>query len=347
MKKIDCRRVKAKIIRKIRWYYLKYTQKSKRHLLFYKSYRYYLRHKGKRIAEAPSYHCAYLTKEVHPGAGIGDQLASWLSGYYYAGRLGTKYAYSRLYPDKWENFMGLSDGEVMACELRRKQGYRKVRLPWFDEKRPEEWEMIHGIMDSYAGRKVVFYLELDQIYSEQYGVMEDFRKKFNRAHPQNTETLVYQKDQFNIAIHIRRGDIELGQETGEIQLTQRWLGNDYYITVLDQILKQLQGRNTAIYLFSQGDRENFKEFTGYQNLHYCMDMSATDSFLHMVRADALIISKSSFSYKPALLSEGIRICPTGFWHGYPDNEKWIVVDPQKKESMENIGEKVKKALNSV
>lgn len=53
-----------------------------------------------------------------------------------------------------------------------------------------------------------------------------------------------------------------------------------------------------------------------------MDEQAT--FLHMVKADLLITSRSSFSYKPALLSSGIKICPPKFWHGYPDAPEWIV-----------------------
>jgi len=55
-------------------------------------------------------------------------------------------------------------------------------------------------------------------------------------------------------------------------------------------------------------------------------MNAQDSFLHLVYADLLITSKSSFSYKPALLNNGIKICPKNFWHGYPNNKKWILCD---------------------
>ena len=36
----------------------------------------------------------------------------------------------------------------------------------------------------------------------------------------------------------------------------------------------------------------------------------------------------SFSYKPALLSKGIIVAPEHFWHGYPDSEKWIVVNEE-------------------
>jgi hypothetical protein len=45
----------------------------------------------------------------------------------------------------------------------------------------------------------------------------------------------------------------------------------------------------------------------------------------MVNADLLITSKSSFSYKPALLSNGIKVCPKNFWHRYPDKLDFILV----------------------
>ena len=55
-------------------------------------------------------------------------------------------------------------------------------------------------------------------------------------------------------------------------------------------------------------------------------MDAIDSFMHMVYADLLITSKRPFSYKPALLNRGVKVCPENFWHGYPDSEYWIMVD---------------------
>jgi hypothetical protein len=46
----------------------------------------------------------------------------------------------------------------------------------------------------------------------------------------------------------------------------------------------------------------------------------------MVYADLLITSKSSFSYKPALLNKGIKLCPKKFWHDYPSMEDWVLAD---------------------
>lgn len=57
-------------------------------------------------------------------------------------------------------------------------------------------------------------------------------------------------------------------------------------------------------------------------------MNPYDSFAHMARADLLIASKSSFSYKPALISRGVKICPASFWHGYPDGNGFVLADDQ-------------------
>ena len=44
----------------------------------------------------------------------------------------------------------------------------------------------------------------------------------------------------------------------------------------------------------------------------CSDMDEYMSFAHLIYADLLITSKSSFSYKPALMNTGIKVCPGNF-----------------------------------
>lgn len=319
----DWKRKRAKIRRKIRWCYLHYLQEKSRKLFLYRSYRHYRTHRQRPESEWDT-EDFYMTKEVHPGAGIGDQLASWISGYYYAGLFQVNYAHSRFYPDKWEEFFDFGAGEENAIRLLKEKKYQRVVLPWFDEDSKSDRQLIYNIMRSYSGKRVVFFLELNQIYTAQYGVMEVLQDKFNTRHPLQSETLIYEPDTLSIAVHIRRGDIEIGQVNGEEQLTQRWLNNEYYIRVLEQIWPLLKNKKAAIYLFSQGSEEAFREFEQFGCVHYCMNMPATDSFLHMTRADILITSKSSFSYKPALLSKGIKICPQNFWHEYPDDRRWIM-----------------------
>jgi hypothetical protein len=107
----------------------------------------------------------------------------------------------------------------------------------------------------------------------------------------------------------------------------RWQENEYFINVLQNVITKYKSEKPiAIYLFSQGNVEDFVEFNQFENLHYCLDVNSVTSFLHMVYADILITSKSSFSYKPALLNEGIKVCPKDFWHGYPNTNDWVLAD---------------------
>jgi hypothetical protein len=107
----------------------------------------------------------------------------------------------------------------------------------------------------------------------------------------------------------------------------RWQNSDYFIRVLENVLSMVVTKKPlAIYLFSQGEESDFKDFNGFSNLVFCLKMGSQDSFLHMVMADLLITSKSSFSYKPALLNRGIKVCPRDFWHGYPESNDWILAD---------------------
>ena len=208
-----------------------------------------------------------------------------------------------------------------------KKGWKKVVLPKFDENRKEEVQIIKNIISSYSGQRIVFYLEQDQFYHDQYGVMDEIQKKFYMVHDRTAENLKYCDEEFNIAVHVRRGDIVQMQGEDNPNLTMRWMDNAYFVNALRYTLSTIQTeKKVHIYLFSQGTKEDYPEFDEFSNVTFCLDMSAKESFLHMVYADALITSKSSFSYKPALLCKGLKICPANFWHGYPKKNDWILLN---------------------
>lgn len=175
------------------------------------------------------------------------------------------------------------------------QGYKKRRLPLFEERNKKEVARTQKIISSYAGQKVVFLCEQDQFYRDQYGVMVAIQQKFHSAPLRAQEKLIFNQDHYNVAIHVRRGDIMADPNNPNLQM--RYIPNEYFITVLQQVLEKVQSeRPKHVYFFSQGKPEDYPEFHGIKNLHWCLDMGAQESFLHMVHADMLITSKSSFSY---------------------------------------------------
>ena len=288
--------------------------------LLYRSYWHYLFHKNNH----KDLSSCYYTARPNPGAGIGHQIANWIAGLWFSKKFNLKFAHIPFATPQWEEFLGFGLGEKTIEELKQ-QAYITRKLPLFNESDAAEVELNKKIIQSYAGRKVIFIAEQDQFYRLQYGVIDELKQKFYNAPARKKDHLIYSPTNFNIAIHVRRGDIM--NDPNNPNLVMRYLSNDYFEKVLKQVLANLQiKKHIHIYFFSQGKPEDYPEFAQYSNLHWCFNMNAQDSFLHLVYADLLITSKSSFSYKPALLNNGIKICPKNFWHGYPNNKKWILCD---------------------
>jgi len=288
----------------------------------YKSYWHYRFSNENRITKNINYYAA----KPNPGAGIGHQMANWIAGYWFAQQFGLQFAHSPFSDPKWESILGFGEGEIAVTDL-IKNGYKIVRLPLFDEFNENEIALQKKIIASYSKQKVVFIAEQDQGYKDQFGVMQAIKQKFHTAPARKNDQLIYDDTSFNIAIQVRRGDIVMGQENKNPNLQMRWQSNDYFEKVLRTVEDNIKTTQPiAIYLFSQGGISDFPEFQQFENLHFCLDMNVQDSFLNLVKADLLITSKSSFSYKPALLSNGIKVCPKDFWHGYPDTDDWILVE---------------------
>lgn len=269
----------------------------------------------------------YYSAIPNQGAGIGHQMANWIAGYWFAKQFNLKFAHFPFSNSGWETFLGFGENEITVSELINKHGYKKILLPLFDEYNNPEVELIKKIINSYKSQKVVFIAEQDQFYENQYGNIDELKKKFYSAKSRKDDKLIYSKEYFNIAIHVRRGDITIGQLNKNPNLLLRWQDNDYFIKVLENVIEHISPlKPFKVYLFSQGNKSDFADFDKFEHIEFCLDMGAKDSFLHMVYADLLITSKSSFSYKPALLSNGIKVVPKDFWHGYPNEQKWILAD---------------------
>lgn len=311
-----------KIKKRLRAEVVDFFRKTSFYPKIYISYWHYRFTNKNNVAHPINYYATIPNSD----AGIGHQMANWISGYWFAKQFGLEFAHIPFSNSKWESFLGFGEGEITVVDLLRK-GYKKVHLPLFDEFNVTEVVLQQKIIASYSNKKVVFVAEQDQYYRNQFGVMEVIKEKFHTAPARSKDQLIFNRESFNIAIHVRRGDIVVGHENLNPNLLLRWQGNDYFETVLRTVVETIKtNKPIAIYLFSQGDKSDFPEFEHFNNLHFCFDMNAQDSFLHMINADLLITSKSSFSYKPALLCNGIKVCPQDFWHGYPDAKDWILAD---------------------
>jgi hypothetical protein len=146
------------------------------------------------------------------------------------------------------------------------------------------------------------------------------------------------KKVINIAIHLRRGDIRIGDK-------YRWVSLQFYEPVINQIL--LLYPNAAIHLFSsvlkhkqyQNLMKELKyiNFTTYNHISYeggkngkneiesTQDVITTLS--HFITADILITGKSSFSLSAALLNPNCIIYTP--YHYHEPLAHWIQLTEDK------------------
>ena len=301
-----------------------YTRYKGVYSFIYRSYWHYLFNKNNQVQIYVNY---YSARPNH-GAGIGHQMANWIAGYWFAKQFGLKFAHSPFSNQKWDDFLGFGFDNYKVSNL-LDMGYIKVLLPLFNEFNEKEVNLQKQIIGSYKNKKVVFIAEQDQGYRDQFGVSEIIKIKFNNAPSRINDILLYDKAKFNIAIHVRRtviidNKIILEDDSAK---ALRWLSNDYYEKVLIQVVENLKLTiPICIYVFSTGKADDFKEFSKYGDVHFCSDMDEYSTFLHLIKSDLLITSKSSFSYKPALMNDNYKICPRNFWHNYPSDNKWILAE---------------------
>ena len=196
---------------------------------FYRSYWHYLFHKHYDGGQDGGLETLFYTARPNPGAGIGHQMANWIAGFWWAKQFGLKFAHIPFVKKEWDDFLGFGVGEMPIYELKKK-GYKVRKLPFFMEDCKYEVDLQKNIISSYAGQKVVFMAEQDQNYHDQYGVMEDIQKKFYAAPSRENDDFIYDKGHFNIAIHVRRGDIMINPDSSVFNM--RYISNDYFYNVL-------------------------------------------------------------------------------------------------------------------
>ncbi|MBR3305780.1 MAG: hypothetical protein IKI75_00835 [Lachnospiraceae bacterium] len=303
-----------------------YGLAKKREKLYplYSSYR----HRNKKPGSGEQ--LQYMTELPGYMAGFGHGLGAWRAGLMNAKIFGLEYAYSPMVNREWEEILGLGAGFPAAAVL-LKQGYKKVLLPYYSVDSEKSRELIKQIIASYKGKKVIFYNE----YEQWTGVGDDIKgdreikEIFWGSPKRKSDELIYSKDEFNIALHVRRGDVSSRLKQGDESMRRRWLEPEYYLNSMDMLDELHADKNIHYYLFSEGREEDFSEFRAKdRKLTFCLDMPAEKSFLQLCYADVLVTAPSSFSIIAGAWCRGTKYYPDRDWLTIPDTPDWIKLDEQ-------------------
>jgi hypothetical protein len=117
-------------------------------------------------------------------------------------------------------------------------------------------------------------------------------------------------DNIDIAIHIRRGDVDK-------IMSERFTSNNIYYQIIKSL--KLKYPNYNIIIFSEGKYEDFKDFE-LDEKHFKLNTDIEETFHSLVKAKVLVMAKSSFSYSAAILNSNI-IYYQDFWHKPLEN--WL------------------------
>lgn len=111
--------------------------------------------------------------------------------------------------------------------------------------------------------------------------------------------LLWNQSSFNIAVHIRRGDVH--SET-----TDRWVEPQDILRCVASVLKRHP--SSSLHVYSEGSKSSLSYLDEFNPVfHLESDLKST--FHHMVMADAFIMAKSSLSWSASFISTGIIYSP--------------------------------------
>lgn len=174
-----------------------------------------------------------------------------------------------------------------------------------------ELSQLHQVKEGYF---VHGSLKPEIFYNEE--VLQIIRACYY-SNPKPSIDDIYLPNTYNVAVHIRRGDVNIQK------YPTRFTSNTEYINMLKNI-NIIDKNNVVFHIVSEGNPDDFhdiiKEFPNIQ-LHLGINIQKT--FHLLVKADLLIMSKSSFCYCAALLNEN-KINGTiirNWWH--KPFRKWL------------------------
>ena len=133
----------------------------------------------------------------------------------------------------------------------------------------------------------------------------------------NKNRNVYDNGKMNIAVHIRNYCTEFDVSCGRVNLPL-----DYYFNVM-KLIRKRYNKDMIFHIYSIGNPDDFKKLEN-PDVVFHINENISKTFIGMVAADALIMSRSSLSYVAAFLSDGDKYYAP-FWH--PPAKHWFVFKP--------------------
>jgi len=139
---------------------------------------------------------------------------------------------------------------------------------------------------------------------------------FLRSIKEKKELCYFKTDKKNIAIHIRRGDVNLKNHP------DRYVSIEKIKIIYDFLNKKYENTNFCIFTEINDDNKNEFEIFNNLNINIISNEDQIITFDHMVNSDVLFVCKSTYSYLAGMYNTNTVYC-YNFWHKPLEN--WIVI----------------------
>jgi len=296
----------------------------------------------------------YITVKPHGGwAGIGHQFTNWLVPNILAQRYGLKFVHQPFIGDtdgayslqgsnafqitrpvkEWNDFLNFSEGQLTLRDL---PDYVTLQLPYISQEEatwnhPLYKTIINGDHAKF-GYKKILYLVSEQSEGQFINIDWDFyknndlKKKYNNSQQIKNFKCYFDKENINIAIAIRRGDVTKDQQY------RRWMHLDYYLHIMDTLanIKELKYITFHIYAWDIPEEEKnilllHRPFNKREiKLHIDEDVFST--FYHFTKADIFVSGQGAFSLMANYLADGIKLTTPFYmhWKNFPSDIENLV-----------------------
>ena len=153
-----------------------------------------------------------------------------------------------------------------------------------------------------------------------------WRQNIQRAiaedHPRRRSIASQQDRPYEIAVHVRRGDVS------PCRYKRRYLTNEHYLKLIDQYTPSPEARdNRPVHVTIYSEGNSFESFDVFRERSYTVDLDSKDLagiWKALATADLVIMSRSFFSFVPAAVNPNTVVATEFF--GFEPLGGWIQAD---------------------
>lgn len=239
--------------------------------------------------------------------GFGAQFHAQCSGVAYAERHGLAYVHTPMGPEMDEEFHGWPSEDAADFDVFGGMATCSPRWEELDEAVRARVECRQYASEAHNASSE----ETGVYYSAEVRAL--LRRKYEATPKPGPPPACAGLSRGYCALHVRRGDVSASSHAN------RFTSDGEYAGLVPLLARRHPG--LPLVVFSQGRASDFGRIAEASaaagcELHFYLDGSVRSTFHALVRANALLVARSSFSYAAALLSRGkvYADCIRSWWH---------------------------------